>query len=358
MSHTERVDGSRRNDDWLLLSAMALSLVACGTELHSAREAFTRPPRIERPVPPINLRIDVRIPTRERLPAPIAPARADATNRYREWALDDLIPAMRTRSVRHFLGSYRSTSPIYRLELEGGLEVGFKPAIRGQETWWHHDVVAYRLARILGLGERVPPAIARRVSADSLGDVVQSDGLITAPDDNGMVPGVAIFWLPVLRTTFLDSPRHRGTWQPWMEASGPMPTGRDATLAAEIASVLVFDYLEANEDRWNDANIRADENDHLVFRDNNVGWFTTKMEDLTWGRTNLYGTQRFPRALIAALERATPDALAAEIARANAGIPLIDARTLRAYGARRDVVLEYVRTLRARFGDERVLVWP
>jgi hypothetical protein len=315
------------------------------------------------PVPPINMRVDVRL-------ADVASGNGSGNasgnesgnergESYREWPLDELLRAMATRPVRRVLGNYRSTSPIYRLELEGGLQIGFKPAIPGQETWWRHDVVAYRLARVLGIQARVPPAVARRVRVDELGDAVREDGLITAPDDHDSVPGVAIFWLPVLRTTYLDWSTHRAEWQPWMEARGRMPTGRDAERAAEISSVIVFDYLQANEDRWNDANIRADENEHLVYRDNNVGWFLAKMQDLTWGRETLGGTQRFSRALVDALERATPDALREELARADdAGLPLTDERVIRAYGARQREVLRYVRRLRERYGDESVLPWP
>jgi hypothetical protein len=309
------------------------------------------------PVPPINMRVDVRL-AGETQHAEVGSGNGQSGERYREWALDELLQAMATRPVRRVLGNYRSTSPIYRLELEGGLQIGFKPAIPGQETWWRHDVVAYRLARVLGIQARVPPAVVRRVRVEELGDAVRADGLITAPDDHGFVPGVAIFWLPTLRTTFLDWSSHRAEWQPWMEARHAPPAGRDAELAAEISSVLVFDYLQANEDRWNDANIRADENDHLVYRDNNVGWFLAKMQDVTWGRDTLGGTQRFSRSLVDALERATPDALREEIARADdAGVPLIDERVLRAYGARQREVLRYVRRLRERYGDEAVFPW-
>ncbi len=339
---------------------MCTALLSCGTEQRLTGLAFLGeerpPPRIAAPVPPMNFRIDVRL---AHAPTPLTRAPEPAGERYREWAVDELVRAMSDRPVRRALGNYRSTSPIYRLQLEGGLEVAFKPAIPGQETWWRHDILAWRLARVLGIADRVPPSIARRVPVEALGEAVQTDGLIRSPDDSSSVPGVAIFWLPVLRVTFLDAPRQRAQWQPWLEARGPMPQGRDAVLAAEISTVMVFDYLQANEDRWNDANIRADENDHLVYRDNNVGWFAVKMEDLTWGRTTLYGTQRFSRALVAALERATPEALREEVARADgAGFRLIDARTLRAYGARRRVVLDHVRELRARYGDEVVLAFP
>ena len=339
---------------------------SCGADTRSFALALVthetaRPMAIARPIPPINLRVDVRLPRpAARAHAPVARVDdAAASERYREWSLDELADAMSTRSVRRVLGNYRSTSPIYRLELEGGVQVGFKPAIPGQSTWWRHDVVAYRLARVLGIADRVPPAIARRVRVDQLEGIASRDGLITTPDDHEAVAGVAIFWLPVLRATFLGGPSHRAQWQPWLDARGPMPVGADAVRAAEISSVIVFDYLQANEDRWNDANIRADENDHLVYRDNNVGWFPEKMEDLTWGEETLRGAQRFSRALVSAIERATPEALRDEVARAgDAGYRLIDERTLTAYGARRHVVMRYIARMRERFGDETVLPWP
>lgn len=342
------------------MATLCTALLSCGTEqrligLTESNDGRS-PRRIARPVPLMNFRIDVRL-------AHASTARvsesAPAPARYRGWDVEALVRSMSERSVRRRPGNYRSTSPIYRLRLDDGPDVAFKPAVAGQQTWWRHEVVAWRLARILGLADRVPPAVARGVPVEALEGAVQADGLITARDHPDRVPGAAIFWLPVLRVTILDAPERRAQWQPWLDACGPWPQGHDAVLASEISSVLVFDYLQANADRWNDANIRADDTGHLVYRDNNSGWFVGKMEDLTWGRTALDHAQRFSRALIAALERATPDALRDEVARAGgAGFTLIDPRTLRAYGERRGVVLDRVRALRERFGDRAVLAFP
>ena len=106
---------------------------SCGADTRSFALALVthetaRPMAIARPIPPINLRVDVRLPRpAARAHAPVARVDdAAASERYREWSLDELADAMSTRSVRRVLGNYRSTSPIYRLELEGGVQVGFR----------------------------------------------------------------------------------------------------------------------------------------------------------------------------------------------------------------------------------------
>ena len=275
--------------------------------------------------------------------------------RYRDWQLDELLEAMATRPVVQFLGSYRSTSPVYRLELEGGLQIAFKPGVPDQETRWVHEVVAYRLARVLGLGSRMPPVVVRSVPASALGWAGRNDDLVRDPNDETRILGAAIVWLPVLRRTGLSLPEQRAIWERWLDPSQPQPRGADAALAEEISTVLVFDYLQANEDRWNEANVRTDEYDHIVYRDNNVGWFPRKMRALAWGETRLHLAGRFSRRFVAAIEQAGVDRLRDELARGQReGVALTTERVLRYYEIRRRAVLAYVAEMRTQHGDAAV----
>jgi hypothetical protein len=311
------------------------------------------------PVPPLNftLRVDLRRPSPVATHVPARPSAA--VERFRGVPIDELLDAMATRPIVRLIRRYSSTSVVYRLELEGGLQIAFKPSLPGQEGWWRHEVAAFHLARVLGLTDRVPPAVARRVPIAALGSEGFSDKLVTAHDDATQVQGAAIAWLPVLQPTHLDLADRRAQWEPWLDPERPLPTDDSSrTLAEDLASVLVFDYLEANGDRWNEVNITADEFGRIVFRDNNVGWFSDRMLDVTWCEGPLHRARRFPRALVDAVERATPDVVRAEFVRdRGAEGPLVPRDVFAALEARRRYLLRYIAGERRAHGDERVLAW-
>jgi hypothetical protein len=348
---------------WLARSTLVLAgALSCGTDWHPAARAR---PGIAPPLPPLNFGLRVRL---RPAPAPIGvvaprivtPASPNQALRFRGMPLDELLQAMATRPVVRRVRRYSSTSVVYRLELEGGLEIAFKPAVPGQEGWWRHEVAAFHLARVLGLTDRVPPAVTRRVPMRLLGAEGYADKLVTASDDPESVPGAAIAWLPVLEVTHLDLPDRRAQWEPWLDPMQPLPTdGYSLALADDLASVLLFDYLEANEDRWNEANIAADEFGRIVMRDNNVGWFVDMMRDLTWCEGPLHRARRFPRGLVRAIERADPAAIRAEFARDRGTEGRVaDRGVLEAFEARRQHLLAYVRELRERYGDAAVMALP
>ena len=129
-------------------------------------------------------------------------------------------------------------------------------------------------------------------------------------------------------------------------------------MAEQVSTLLVFDYLQGNDDRWSSFNLRTDEHGRFVYRDNNAGWFVRTMARIEWQEFRLRQTQRIRRSLMAALEGADGDALRTELARDPAPDgPVISDAHVRAYEARRAHVLEYFRGLVARYGDAAVMAW-
>lgn len=281
-----------------------------------------------------------------------APAASDGVRRFRGQDEDALLHAMATRPVVRVLRRFSSTTLVFHCDLGDGVEIAFKPARRGEHQWWKHEVLGYRLARVLGITDRVPPAVSRRVPAALLEGFAHDRDLIRERD--GTIRGAAIYWMPVLHHSGLHTPEARDQWSPWMSARHDIPP-QHRRRAGQIAALIAFDYLQANFDRWNSANVPLDEHDDLVFRDNNRGWFLDNL--LLTDRGGVENIERIPAWLLPGVERATADAVRAEIRRD--GLPfhrLEMARYWGAYSARREALLTRVRAAIAEHGRERVLL--
>lgn len=286
-------------------------------------------------------------------PAPPADAPpADGVRRFRGQEEDALLRAMATRPVLRVLHRFSSTTLVFHCDLGDGLEIAFKPARRGEHQWWKHEVLAYRLARVLGINDRVPPAVSRRVPVSALAGFLNHADLIREPD--GTVRGVAVAWMPVLHHSGLHTAEARDEWTRWMFARNDIPA-QHRRRASQIAALIAYDYLQANFDRWNSANVALDEHGDIVYRDNNRGWF---LENLVLiDRGGLDNIERIPAWLLPGIERATADAVRAEVRRD--GLPfarLERADYWAAYSARREALLARIRGAIAAHGRERVLL--
>ncbi|MDB4929104.1 MAG: hypothetical protein JWM10_1588 [Myxococcaceae bacterium] len=310
----------------------------------SAVDAGAPPSDVE----PVDAALDAAV-----APAPDAPvAAADGVRRFRGVDEDALLQQMATRPVLRVLHRFSSSTLVFHCDLGDGVQIAFKPARRGEHQWWKHEVLAYRLARVLGIADRVPPAVSRTVPAAIIEGFAHDRDLIRERD--GTIRGVAIAWMPVLHHSGLHLPEARDEWIRWMRASYDIPPA-SRRRAGQIAALIAFDYLQGNFDRWNAANVAIDEHDDLVFRDNNRGWFQENLVQVERG--GLEGIERIPAWLLPGIERATADAVRAEVRRD--GLPfqrLERANYWAAYSARREALLRRVRAAIAEHGRERVLL--
>lgn len=290
------------------------------------------------------------------LAAPLAPAATapDEPSRiFRGRDEDDWVRRMSERPALRVLGHFSSTMHVYHLDLGDGIEVSFQPEQAGLESYWRREITAYHLARVLGIAHRVPPTVGRRVPFSLLAPYAHGAGLVV--DARGMVVGSASVWMPVLHGTYLYRARSRRVWGEWLNPEGVIP-GHRRERARQLSEVLVFDFLSANHDRWNPGNINTDENHDLVFRDNDGGFHPTVIN----GRGHPEVVRRLPRALYASLQRATPDALRASVARdPMAGeIQLVAPSVYEGYDRRRLALIAQIRASLHHFGERAVLAWP
>lgn len=286
------------------------------------------------------------------VPAP-AVASTERVRMYRGRSEDEWVRLMNERPVVRTIARYHSTLYVFHMDLGDGVEISFQPEQTRLESFWRREITSYHLARLLGIENRVPPTIGKRVPLSAFGRLGRGTNLVV--DREGMVYGSASVWVPVLHGAQMHEAPARREWSGWMNPANPIPE-RVRERARQVAEVLVFDYLAANYDRWNCCNIAVDENSDLVFRDNDAGWLPRVINTL--GSPGV--TRRVPRYLWESLQRATPEALRASVARdPMAGrVHLVASGAYEGYERRRQAMIANLRRMIARYGEAAVLAWP
>lgn len=265
-------------------------------------------------------------------------------------------------------------SVAFEITLDDGTVGYFKP----EQTFashWYAEVASWYVDRALGLG-RVPPTVGRRISWARLAPVVADDPhvdeVVVAKDDT--VRGSFVWWLPEEPVPILPP---RG-WQAWISVEDPGPSPyqwmahwrrdvargvvhRDpppperAELPAELSDMILFDYLIGNWDRWgsNFTNVRTLGRDGpLLFMDNG-GAFHAGRKPSRHAKAKLAALQRVRRSTVRAIERLDIDALREQI-EADPLAPVLKPRHYADLEQRRREILDHVRQLEEKFGDEAV----
>ncbi len=152
-----------------------------------------------------------------------------------------------------------------RVTFEGGLLAALKPE-QVRITRYQSEVAAYRLSRALGLGA-VPPSCVRRFTREqlmagmprALVERMQEELIV---DEKGMVACAIIAWVPHLHGLRLEEAEW---WRPLLLAGTPIPSHKRKRLL-EISTLLLFDYLILNRDRWSGGNTHESDG-QMVFID-------------------------------------------------------------------------------------------
>jgi len=268
---------------------------------------------------------------------------------------DRILEAIRTAHIdgRHNVGS---TSVNFHLVLSGGIDAAWKPCYVDHCERYRAEIAAYRLNRLLGL-TRVPPAVSRVVSRGSL-RLARPTTIPIVFDRADEARGAAIYWVPVMRDSGIDRERDIERWTRWLHQGGEIPADQ-STRAEEVSTLLVFDFLTGNWDRWSGSNVPMDPGGHLVYRDNNGGFEEPFVEALMRRSMQwLRHTEKFKRAVIDRARGLTEASVRAEMALDpdRQHPPLTDVQ-IRSLLRRRDALVQYVDGLVARHGARNVYVW-
>lgn len=291
-----------------------------------------------------------------------APAFLGATE-----SADAILTGLAERHPRR-LRQVGTSSVTLRVDLGRDLEAAFKPRSRTHPRGYLAEIAAYRISRALGM-DNVPPVIGRQLPRlamearfesahrDADWEAIRRDILWDAP---GVVRGAAIYWIPRMRESELQTARDLQRVEPWLSQSGEVPAEQE-TIARDLSTMIAFDYLIGNWDRWSGGNVSTNrEGDRLFVRDHNVAFhqpiLPARYDRL---RTQLERVQRFSRRFVQRLTQLDEARIRLALADDPEGHdrPILEDAQLEGVLARRRALLSYIGALVATYGPERVLVW-
>jgi len=301
------------------------------------------------------------------LPETIPPRRDDSVYGARD---ADLLAPIRGALAR-VKTNRGGTSLSFRLDFASGARASFKPLQIHPQSDPRREIAAYRIDRMLGIGH-VPPAKSIAFPVADVIAVADADLrqlVISRLEDeaiiqDGMLRGEASWWIPEIKVARLgphelDSPEGMALWRSYLQPNATYPAELRDYLA-QIATVVVFDVLIDNADRWSGSNARVSpDRKILYFMDNTLSFSAyTKGHNTNLGPMRAIGV--FPRALVEKIRTLDYDSLARTLAGPDDGGlgPLLTPIEIRAILARRDHVVEHVDDLIARFGEAAVLALP
>ena len=278
---------------------------------------------------------------------------------------DFLVARLRSQPILRMKFNKGGSSLSFRVDLADGSRAAFKPAQTNLQTIPRKEVAAYRLNRLLGLGA-VPPATPRMVSRDDIFSHLHPETASMLPriraetifDPRGNTAGVMMYWVPVIKDSGLDTAEGIQQSTQWLTQGQVIPAEKH-TLAAQLADLLVFDFLIANPDRYSGGNmLTSGDSSRLLFMDNTLSFFI-EPQGSERTRAALARGQRFSRRLYQALDRISEETLARILAQASEGdYEILTKPEIRAVVSRRDYVQKYIDGLVATFGANEGFYFP
>jgi hypothetical protein len=272
-----------------------------------------------------------------------------------------LLDRMRSAEVVKAKLNKGGSSISFRLDFADGSRAAFKPEQINPQTVPRKEIAAYRINRLLGMNA-VPPATRRTLHRDELiGKLPPEAAFLTTRinaettfDDEGFTRGEVSYWIPVILDSHLDTLENVLTWWRWMTMGEEIPPDK-VDLMAQLSSLLLFDLLTNNSDRFSGGNLMTSPDGKTLFYMDNTFGFQVEPEGHLRCRTYLMRCQKFSRKAVEALRRLDLPSLRAAL-EAEPGV-LTEAE-IKAVMARREVGLKYVDGLITQFGVEKVLVFP
>lgn len=218
-----------------------------------------------------------------------------------------------TTALSHFVASRAKlvghTSLVLKLENEARGKAVFRAAFRQGGRRYRGEIAAYRLGLALGLGARFAEAVPHGYGKEPLRALLSAADRASFDeqalvDADGNVRGALVRWIDGLSMPEFERDPWVARWKGWLEGDAA-PAPNELALAGEFSTLIVFDYLTGNFDRWSGGNLGAlGEGDTMTLRYiDNDGAFLNPMPraPLAASKRRLLATRRFSRSFVTAL---------------------------------------------------------
>lgn len=263
---------------------------------------------------------------------------------------EDLLSRICTPPIKSIRPLGGGASISLRVTFEGGVQAALKPE-QVRITRYQSEIAAYRISLALGL-DKVPPSCVRRIPVEqlqagmpkSLVERMQTELVV---DKEGMVAAAVISWVPHLHGMRLEE---SDWWREMLQHKGPLPANKRKRVL-EIASLILFDYLILNHDRWSGGNTH-DSNGQMVFLDQGAGFGPERhhrrsraaLKTLKWA-------ERFPKDLVHAVFALDSKALSQDLA------SVLSPDEIEGFQYRLRHAREYLRALHKAAPEDSWLLW-
>jgi hypothetical protein len=247
------------------------------------------------------------------------------------------------------------TSIVFKIELSTGKKAAFKPASRRGPVRYKGEIAARRLGVALGL-PNVPRAYVRTFEASSLAAAKGADEMIVR---DGVVKGALIPWIDGLTFLELEKAPLSGEWKQWLRRGETIPP-EQTELARQLSTLVAFDFVAANWDRWSGGNVGVDKaTGTLLYIDNDGAFFDVPPPDgLQRNRKLLEGVDKFSRSFITRLKELDDGAMKRALGEESPGVPLLSEKALAGVLQRRRQLLQLVDAKAGDAGDGATFAFP
>lgn len=306
----------------------------------------------------------------ERAELAIAPRGHDAADSVFGAPDPDLLAPLGATPVTRIKLNRGGTSLSLRIDFASGARAAFKPVQIHPQSDPRREIAAYRIDRLLGLG-RVPPARSAVFAVDDLIAAADPDSRDHAAArigdeaiaQGGKLRGELSWWIPQIKRVriggrYVDEPEGEALWIDYLQAGAAIP-GELRPMLAQLATVVVFDVVIDNSDRWSGNNTQGSPDDRILYFMDNTLSFSLYTRGHAANLSRLHRIQMFPRGLIGRLRAMTAEAVTAALGGNDDLLgPLLTGPEIDAMLSRRDHILEYVDRLITELGEDAVLALP
>ena len=272
----------------------------------------------------------------------------------------DVIASARSRSFK----PVGHSSVVLRMRTVAHVTAALRVRTHEIQRGYQYEIAAYRVSRLLGL-DNVPPAVYRRATWTEIrqrfnDEMLDRRGSVRRAvlwDEDGSAPGAAVYWVKGLRSVGLEN---KARWQTWLQ-DAEVPKGK-AALARDLSTMVMFDFLIGNWDRFSGGNLPTDSSQQRAFLRDNDRSFSTPLLERRYEKLleGLTLTERFSKDVVRHLEALDEASIRAELAQdpSHQTDPLLNAAQIADVLDRRATILSYIAALIEERGEDEVLFFP